>query len=346
MNKDIREYTLKEITDFFIGNNEKTFRAKQVYEWLWKKHVTSFSEMKNLSKETIALLENNFKFNPLVLTHEQQSADQTIKLGFSIVGNHVIEGVLIPSSDRVTACISTQAGCALKCKFCATGDLGFKRHLRFYEITEQVFILNKHAEKHFGRSLSNIVIMGMGEPLMNYDAVMKAINILTSSESMGMSPQRITLSTAGVVEGIKRLADDGIRFQLAISLHTANNQKRSSLMPVNKSNPLDKLSEAIQYFHKKTESRITYEYLLIGNFNDSIIDAKELAEFCKISPCKINLIELNSTANSDFIPASQEKVEAFKNFLESKNLIVNVRKSKGQDIDAACGQLANKTKKK
>lgn len=339
--QEIRDLSLKDIESFFINNNQKAFRAKQVYEWLWQKHASSFGEMTNISKGIRSLLKQNFSLNKIKIKNLQRSADKTIKTAFELSDGNIIEGVLIPSKNRATACISSQVGCKLGCKFCATGYLGFKRNLTVTEIYDQVVIIKQQAEEsnlHF----SNIVLMGMGEPLLNYDNVISAIKLITSKHGLAMSNSRITLSTAGVNKMIRKLADDNVRFNLAVSLHSANNEKRSQLMPINRTNPLNELVEALKYFYTKTQSRITFEYLLLKDVNDSIIDAKELAVFCRNVPCKINLIEYNPIDSNSFKKSTKEKTEAFADFLESKNIIVNIRRSRGKDIDAACGQLANK----
>ena len=340
--KDIRKYTLDELNDFFISNGEKAFRSKQVYEWLWKKSVTSFDEMTNLSKKTRSLLIDNFIIKSVKIKQQQKSYDGTIKIVFELYDGKTVEGVMIPSEKRATACISSQVGCALGCTFCATGKLGFIRNLEFDEIYDQVALISKLATEELDLKLSNIVYMGMGEPLLNYDNVMKSIDIITSENGLAMSPQRITVSTAGISKMIKQLGDNNIRFNLAISLHTANNNKRNEIMPINKQNSITDLIEAIKYFHEKTNNRITFEYILFKNYNDSIDDANELAAFCKNFPVKINVIEYNKVVDTPFRRADKLHTEEFVKLLESKNLIVNVRKSRGKDIDAACGQLANK----
>jgi len=343
---NIRGLSFNDIKEFLVEKGEKPFLAKQVYEWLWKKNVHQFSEMTNLSKTARTLL-GKFFIIPAIKIHSLQiSKDETIKTSFKLIDNNIVEGVLIPSKNRMTACISSQVGCLLGCQFCATAKLGYKRNLKFDEILDQVSIINKQSLEHHKLPLSHIVYMGMGEPLLNYLDVMKSIEKITSEDGLGMSPRRVTLSTVGIPDKIKKLGDDKIKFNLAISLHTANDLKRTSIMPVNKKYPLLQLVEAIKYFYKKTEGRITYEYILFKDFNDSLNDAKELAEFCKISPCKINLIEYNSTGHSKFLQTSKLKFKAFADFLESKNMIVNIRKSRGFDINAACGQLANKLNKK
>ena len=340
--KNIRTLTLDELKDFFKEKDMPTFRAKQVYEWLWKKSVFSFEEMHNVSKETIKLLNEHFVILHAKITESQRSADRTIKSAFELYDNNNVEGVLIPTKSRMTACISSQVGCSLTCKFCATGKLDRLRNLNADEIYDQVFMLNEQALNYYNQKLSNIVYMGMGEPLLNYRNVLESIDKITSTDGLGMSPKRITVSTAGIAKLIKKLGDDEVKFNLALSLHAANDKKRDYIMPINEHNCLEALKEAVVYFYEKTKTRITYEYIIFKNFNDEISDAQELASFAKITPCKINIIEYNPIDDGEFQQAKREKVDAFVNLLESKNLIVNVRRSRGKDIDAACGQLANK----
>ena len=340
--KNIRTLTLDELKDFFKMNDMPAFRAKQVYEWLWKKSVSSFDEMRNVSKETIQLLDEHFFILHAKITESQKSADRTIKSAFGLYDNNNVEGVLIPTKSRMTACISSQVGCSLTCKFCATGKLDRLRNLNADEIYDQVFMLNEQALSNYNQKLSNIVYMGMGEPLLNYRNVLESIDKITSTDGLGMSPKRITVSTAGIAKLIKKLGDDEVKFNLALSLHAANDKKRDYIMPINEQNSLEALKEAIVYFYEKTQTRITYEYIIFKDFNDEISDAQELASFAKITPCKINIIEYNPIDDGEFQQAKREKVDAFVSYLESKNLIVNVRRSRGKDIDAACGQLANK----
>lgn len=342
---DIRSITLEEIKEFFIANGEKAFRAKQVYEWLWKKSTSSFDQMTNLSKSTRQLLEDHFVIHALKLKARQKSSDKTIKLAFELYDDSVTESVLIPTESRATACISSQTGCSLGCSFCATAQLGKGRNLSAGEIYDQVVAVQREAEKNYNLSLSNIVLMGMGEPLLNYNNVMYAIDRITSEDGLGISPKRITLSTVGLPKMIKKMADDGVKFNLAVSLHAANDQTRSKIMPVNIQNPLSELAEAIIYFYKKTQMRITFEYLLLKNVNDSIKHAQDLAKFCKNVPCKINIIEYNPVEGKEYEKTPEPRLEEFVNYLEKKNLIIHVRRSRGKDIDAACGQLANKSKK-
>jgi 23S rRNA (adenine2503-C2)-methyltransferase len=340
--QNIRNLSLEEMKTLFVEKGEKAFRAKQLYEWLWKKSARSFEEMTNLSIELRDKLQEEFEIPAVQVAEEQISEDQTIKNAFKLADGKITEGVLIPTPKRVTACISSQVGCSLSCKFCATGKLKLMRNINFDEIYDQVAIIKEQAEKHYNRPLSNIVYMGMGEPLLNYSQVLKSIERITAEDGLGMSPKRITVSTAGIAKLIKRLGDDQVKFNLAVSLHAANDEKRSKIMPINDQNNLEILAEALKYFYERTETRVTFEYIIFKDFNDEIQDAQELAEFCKHIPCKINIIEYNPIDDAEFQQASTKKVDAFAAFLENRNLIVNIRRSRGKDIDAACGQLANK----
>jgi 23S rRNA (adenine2503-C2)-methyltransferase len=343
--KNIRSLSLEELKDFFVTQGDKSFRGKQVYEWLWKKSARTFEEMSNLAADTRTLLDEHFCINHVEIGEEQKSEDRTIKSAFKLFDNKNVEGVLIPTKKRMTACISSQVGCSLSCKFCGTGKLDRLRNLDADEIYDQVFLLNEQAKENYQQGLSNIVYMGMGEPLLNYKNVLDSVEKITSDDGLGMSPKRITISTAGIAKLIKKLGDDEVRFNLAISLHAANDKKRDYIMPINEQNSLDSLAESIQYFYEKTGTRPTYEYIIFKDFNDELIDAQELAIFAKATPCKINIIEYNPIDDGEFQQASATKVDRFVQYLESKNLIVNVRRSRGKDIDAACGQLANKLAK-
>jgi len=338
--KDIRELDEKQVGEFLIQLGEKSFRASQIMEWLWKKSTLDFNLMSNLPAGLRLALAENFSISSLEVKTEQISRDGTRKYGFAGEDGYLVEGVLIPSRQRVTACISSQIGCKLNCSFCATAQLRNRRDLSTSEIYDQVSLLQKRSQEAYGRGLSNIVFMGMGEPLLNYQNVLRSIHYITSDPGMSMSPRRITLSTAGLTEGINRLAKDKVKFDLAISLHTANEGKRNLIMPVNKSNPLSALAESLTNFHHETGHRITYEYLMMKDFNDSLEDAGELARFCRITPCKVNLIEYNEVAGSTRKKTSPDRLRAFVDFLETKNMVVNIRRSRGEDIDAACGQLA------
>ncbi len=346
--QNIKLLTLSELEEYLTSINQPKFRAKQIWQWLWQKGATSFEQMSNLPKNLRQQLTEHFDLPQVKIHSYQQSRlDASIKYSFALADGNLIEGVLIPSSnkERVTACISTQVGCPLGCKFCATGTMGLRRNLEWYEIYDHLFLLNSESEKNFNKKLTNIVVMGMGEPLLNLDNTLRAIDLITSKQGLAMSPQRITLSTVGIVKELYRLADMQPKFNLAISLHSAIDEVRSSIMPVNKSNPLSELVKALKYFHKKTGKRFTFEYLMLDGINDSIKDAKALAEFTKNFPSKINLIEYNPTPGSRFEKSPAERIEAFKNFLEKRNLIVTVRRSKGSDIAAACGQLVKVTER-
>jgi 23S rRNA (adenine2503-C2)-methyltransferase len=342
---NIRTATLEELKRYLSKINEKTFRAKQIMEWLWQKKARSFDEMTNLSKSLRHKLAEDFTFPQMEITHRQVSRDGTIKYGFQLFDGHHIEGVLIPTTDRVTACVSSQVGCSLTCKFCATGYLPMKRNLYPFEIFDQVVIIGSEAERVYGQSLSNIVYMGMGEPLLNYKNVLESIRLITSSDGLGMSPRRITVSTAGIAKMIKKLGDDNVKFEFALSLHAANDNKRNEIMPINESNSLEALSDALKYFYEKTGTRVTYEYIIFDGFNDSLEDAQELSAFARIVPSKINIIEYNPIAEADFVNVKEDRLNAFIQYLESKHHIVNVRRSRGKDVDGACGQLALRVKK-
>ena len=340
--KDIRTFTFEQIQTFCLENNLPKFRAKQLQEWLWKKRATSFDEMTSLSKEMRDLFVEHFVINAVKIHKAERSIDGTIKYSMQLHDKNLVEGVLIPSKKRITACISSQVGCSLDCTFCATGTLKLERNLDTAEIYDQVFILNEEAVSNFGKPLSNIVFMGMGEPLLNYNNLLESVELITTDKGLRMSPKRITVSTAGIAKMIKRLGDDEIKFNLAISLHTASNSKRDILMALNKKVNLAELRKSISYFYDKTGSRVTYEYILFKDLNDNIEDAQKLVQFAKVSPCKINLIEYNKVDGVDYEKASNKSTENFMSYLEEKNIIVNLRKSKGKDIAAACGQLVNK----
>ena len=342
--QDIRLLAIEDLMLFFKKNNIASFRAKQVHEWLWKKRVVNFEEMTSLSISDRHLLQEYFTINNVEIHKAEQSHDRTIKYSLKLHDNKLVEGVIIPSRKRLTACISSQAGCSLACTFCATGTLKLERNLNFSEIYDQVYILNEQAKLKFGKPLSNIVYMGMGEPLLNYENLIKSIDLITNTRGLGMSPKRITVSTAGIAKMIKKLADDDVKFNLALSLHTADNEKRNNIMPINESIDLTKLEEAIKYFYNKTGTRVTYEFILFDGVNDTLEDAKQLVNFCKKSPCKVNLIEYNQVDGFPFKKSSNKKTNNFIHYLEERNVIVNLRKSKGKDINAACGQLVNKLK--
>lgn len=345
MKQDIRKLSVEEIGGKLKEIGEKPFKAKQIHEWLWKKSASDFEQMTNLSKNTREYLNENFEINNIKIEDYQVSKDRTVKYSFALHDGHLIEGVLIPTSDRATACVSSQVGCSLSCTFCATGFLDRARNLDASEIYDQVVRIKNEAEERYEQSLTNIVYMGMGEPLLNYKNVLESVELITSDKGLGMSPKRITVSTAGVAKMIKKLGDDDVKFNLALSLHAANDEKRNRIMPINETNNLDVLAEALNYFYEKTGTRVTFEYIVFNGFNDEVQDAKELYEFWKKVPAKINIIEYNPIDQSEFTNVKADKLDAFIGYLESKKVIVNVRRSRGKDIDGACGQLANKKAK-
>lgn len=340
--KDIRKLSLTELEEFFLAQGDKKFRAKQVYEWLWNKSLKNFDEMSNISLSTRELLKVHFIINHIRVDLMQHSSDGTIKNAVKLFDDKIVESVLIPTTKRITACISSQVGCSLDCNFCATARLKRMRNLNADEIYDQVVAIKDEAETYFQRPLTNIVFMGMGEPLLNYANVMDAIDKITSHEGLGMAPRRITLSTVGIPKMIRKMADDEVKVNLAVSLHSAINETRSRLMPINDVNPLEDLAEALSYWYSRTKRKVTYEYVIWAGINDDERHAKALAKFCKIIPSKVNLIQYNPIDEGEFRQASQEAVDLYIRVLEGQDIIAKVRKSRGQDIDAACGQLANK----
>jgi 23S rRNA (adenine2503-C2)-methyltransferase len=338
----IRNLSFDQLKVEMLAAGEPAFRAKQVYEWIWKKAARSFDAMGNIPKTTREWLSEKFSLQIVTTAEAQYSSDRTIKSSFQLHDNNLVEGVLIPTRERVTACVSSQVGCSLTCSFCATGYMDRKRNLESFEIYDQVVLIRDQAQEKYGQALTNIVYMGMGEPLLNYANVLKSIEQITSPEGLGMSPRRITVSTAGIAKMIQKLGDDQVKFNLALSLHAANDTKRNQIMPINESNTLDVLKASLLYFFEKTGNEITLEYIVFNKFNDTIEDARELYEFAKGIPCKINLIEYNPIAQSSFVNAEADAIAKFSAFLESKRMIVNIRRSRGRDIDAACGQLAGK----
>jgi 23S rRNA (adenine2503-C2)-methyltransferase len=342
--KNIRILTLEQITDLFAGLNEPAFRAKQLYDWLWNKRAVDFDQMSNFSLALREKLKEHFDIHAVEIHDLQISNDKTIKCAMKLHDNYVVESVLIPQGERMTACISSQVGCSLTCKFCATAKLKRMRNLTADEIYDQVVLVKETALKHYGKPLSNIVYMGMGEPLLNYNEMMLSVDKITNPKGLGMSPKRITVSTAGVAKMIMKLGDDGVKFNLALSLHAANDEKRNQLMPINETNSLDNLAEALNYFYEKTGTRCTFEYIVFRDFNDTTQDALELVAFSKRVKSKVNIIEYNPIDGGEFKQTTPERLNNFVKVLEDNGIIVNVRRSRGKDIDAACGQLANKNK--
>ena len=340
---NIRNLSLDELQNFFVEIDEKKFRAKQVYEWLWQKHAGSFEAMTNISKDLRLKLNEHFSLPALTINTTQYSEDGTVKSRFKTFDNHFIEGVLIPTEERKTACVSSQIGCSLSCRFCATGKMERERNLTFDEIYDQVALINEQSERIHKKRLSNIVFMGMGEPLLNYNNVLRAIDKISANDGLGMSQRRITVSTAGIAKMIMKLGDDKVRFKLALSLHAANDKKRNQIMPINESNNIKSLIDALNYYYKQINNEVTFEYILFRNFNDSEKDAEELIKIYRQVPADlVNIIEYNPIDGASFTKPDEDATENFMKILGSNRVNARLRKSRGKDIDAACGQLANK----
>ncbi|NBW38306.1 MAG: 23S rRNA (adenine(2503)-C(2))-methyltransferase RlmN [Cytophagia bacterium] len=340
--RDIRKLKLDELKQFFTEQGEKPFRAQQVYEWLWHKSAKDFDQMTNLSLPVREMLKTNFSINHIKVDKMQRSADGTIKNAVMLHDGLIVESVLIPTEKRITACVSSQVGCSLACKFCATARLKRMRNLNPDEIYDQVVAIKEQAELFFNRPLTNIVFMGMGEPLLNYNNVLDAIHKITDQKGLGMAWKRITVSTVGVAKMIRKIADDQVKFNLAVSLHSAINETRSSIMPINDSTPLEELADALKHWYQKTKRKVTYEYVVWRGINDKKEDALALLKFAKIIPSKVNLIEYNSIDDPSFQQATPESLRMYQEILEAEGITTRIRISRGKDIDAACGQLANK----
>jgi 23S rRNA (adenine2503-C2)-methyltransferase len=341
---DIRKLSKDEINSYLTSIGEPKFRSKQIYDWIWKEGVTTFQEMSNVSLKLREKLNDNFIINSIIEDIVQYSDDGTIKVRFSLHDGYKMETVLIPvvEEDRYTICVSCQVGCSLTCKFCATGKMKRVRNLDAAEIVDQVILVNRICERIYGKKISNIVYMGMGEPLLAYGNVLESIEKITSPDGLGMSPKRITVSTAGIAKMIKKLADDDVRFNLALSLHAADDIKRNEIMPINEQNNLKSLMEAIEYFYQKTKNRISYEYIALRGFNDTDADAKKLIKLCKRFPVRVNIIEYNPIDNGEFQKSDEDRINTFAKIVRESGVMITVRRSRGKDIDAACGQLANK----
>ena len=334
---------LDKLNKFVEKNNFPLYRSNQIFNWINKSSAKSFDDMTNLPKSLIDLLKENFRLNFRQISSKQISIDSTMKFAIKLHDKLVVESVLIPSGDRVTACVSSQVGCSLDCEFCATSKLSRMRNLESYEIFDQIILLNEQSIENYSLPISNIVFMGMGEPLMNYNNVLKAIEIITSKEGLHMSPKRITLSTSGIPKLIKKLANDNAKINLALSLHSARQEVREQIMPFAKKFPIEDLIDALQYWYSQTKSRVTLEYLVWKGVNDTQADIKALLNFCKKTVCKVNIIEYNSIDDDKFQQADNATIEAYVRALEAQKVTVTVRRSRGKDIDAACGQLANKS---
>ena len=342
MKIDIRSLSEDQIIEFFEQKGFDSYRGKQVYEWIWKKSTYSFDEMTNLSKDLRFMLDTNFVINHIEVDKIQKSSDGTIKNAVKLFDDYTVESVLIPTNDRTTACVSSQVGCSLDCKFCATSKLKRMRNLNPDEIYDQVVTINNQSLKYFKRSLSNIVFMGMGEPLMNYNNLIESIEKISSDKGLNISQKRIVVSTSGIPKMIKKLADEDLKVNLALSLHSALEETRNKIMPFSTKFSLEDIKESLLYWYSKTKRRITFEYIVWKGINDSVDDINALVNYCKSIPSKVNLIEYNSIGDENFTSASQSMIDLYKDLLEKNKITVTVRRSRGKDIDAACGQLANK----
>ena len=342
MKIDIRGLSEDQIIEFFEKKGFDSYRGRQVYEWIWRKSCYSFDEMTNISKDLRDILDNHFVINHIQVDKIQKSFDGTIKNAVKLHDDHTVESVLIPTDDRTTACVSSQVGCSLDCKFCATSKLKRMRNLNPDEIYDQVVTINDQSKKYFNRPLSNIVYMGMGEPLMNYNNLIKSIEKISSDKGLNMSQKRIVVSTSGIPKMIKKLADENLKVNLALSLHSAIEETRNKIMPFSKKFSLDEIKDSLIYWYSKTKRKITFEYIVWKDINDSIEHIIALVNYCKSIPSKVNLIEYNSIGDQNFESANQNIINLYKDMLEKNRITVTVRRSRGKDIDAACGQLANK----
>ena len=339
---DIRSLDIKKLEKILLKQNFKGYRANQINDWLTKGCISSFHEMKNLPKDLISFLNSRFIINNVDIKLIKKSKDGTVKFLISLCDKNIIEAVLIPTEKRITACISSQVGCSLDCDFCATAKIRRMRNLDFYEIFDQTMILNSESSKLFGRSISNIVFMGMGEPLLNYKNVLKAIEMICSKKGLVISKKKITVSTSGISKIIRLLADQNVKFNLAVSLHSAIEKTRNDIMPFSKDFPIVELLESLNYWYKKTKSKITIEYLVWQAINDNMQHINSLVEFCVKVPSKVNLIEFNEIGNLKFKSPQNMWIQKYVEILKANNISVSIRRSRGKDINAACGQLANK----
>jgi len=340
--KNIRVLTKDELIQFFEQHDMSSYRGKQVYQWLWQKGVHDFDSMTNLPLEHRELLKANFQINHIKIHAKQKSKDGTVKNAVQLYDQLVVESVLIPTARRTTACVSSQVGCSLDCTFCATASLKRIRNLNPDEIYDQVVIINQQSLAYYKRPLSNIVFMGMGEPLMNYKNVLASIDKITDPEGLGISPKKITVSTSGIPKIIRKMADDGVKFRLAVSLHSARQEIRDKIMPFATKFPLDELLKSLQYWYALTKNRITFEYIVWGGVNDSKLDIQSLVKFCLQVPSKVNLIQYNPIDGNLMKQAPSKTIDAYMKTLIDSKIQVTYRRSRGEDIDAACGQLANK----
>lgn len=336
--KNIKNFSLEELKQEFINLGEKPFRAEQVFKWLYIDNVTSFDEMTNLSVSLRKKLKESYSLCIHEILQKQESKDGTRKYLFKLEDNNAIETVVMEYKYGKTICVSSQVGCKMGCKFCASTGIDFIRSLETGEIVEQILA----AERDMNEKISNVVFMGIGEPFDNYHNVIKAIHLINSPKGINIGARHISISTSGVVPKIYKLADENIQCTLSISLHSSNNQKRSELMPVNNAYPIEELIKACKYYIKKTNRRISFEYALAKNNNDNLDDAKELVKLLKGMLCHVNLIPINEIENGKFKKSTNENIIKFRDYLNEKGIVATIRRELGSDIDAACGQLRRK----
>ena len=344
--QEIRIFNPQELENIVLAYGEPKFKAKQINEWIWQKGILDFDQMTNLSKKLREGLKEAYTFNIFKPAHTQESKDGTIKTGWKLQDGSLIESVLIPLPDenRYTLCVSSQVGCTLNCTFCATGKLKLKRNLSDFEIVEQFIQGNNKSNEAYGHNLTNIVYMGMGEPLLNYDNVIRSVDRLTNPNGFGYSTRRITISTSGIIKGIEKLIEDNIKVNLALSLHAPDDDKRTKIMSINKSNKIADLIDVLTRYYDQSKSKISYEYILFKDFNDSPEDARNLVKLTKRFPVKVNIIEYNHVDGVPYTKSTEDRINAFAKQLVDNGVMTTVRRSRGKDIDAACGQLANKVK--
>ena len=336
--KNIKDYDLNKLKEELISIGEKPFRAEQIFKWLYQEKVKSFDDMTNLSLELREKLKQNYTICNFKILRKQESKDGTIKYLFDVLDGNAIETVLMSYHHGYSICVSSQIGCKMGCKFCASTGINFIRNLSSGEIVEQILAV----EQDTGYKISNVVLMGIGEPLDNYDNVVNAIHIINNPKGINIGARHISLSTSGLVPKIYKLAEENIQCTLSISLHATNNKKRSSMMPVNDAYPIEELIKACKDYIEKTHRRISFEYALAKDNNDNIEDAKELVKLLKGMICHVNLIPINKIENGKFDKSSNENIIKFRDYLNDHGIVATIRRELGSDIDAACGQLRRK----
>ena len=336
--KNIKDYDLNELKEELINIGEKPFRAEQIFKWLYQEKVKSFDDMTNLSLELREKLKQNYTICNFKILRKQESRDGTIKYLFDVLDGNAIETVLMSYHHGYSICVSSQIGCKMGCKFCASTGINFIRNLSSGEIVEQILAV----EQDTGYRISNVVLMGIGEPLDNYDNVVNAIHIINNPKGINIGARHISLSTSGLVPKIYKIAEENIQCTLSISLHATNNEKRSSMMPVNDAYPIEQLIKACKDYIEKTNRRISFEYALAKDNNDNIEDAKELVKLLKGMLCHVNLIPINKIENGKFDKSSNENIIKFRDYLNDHGIVATIRRELGSDIDAACGQLRRK----